>query len=101
MSWMWLFSLVILAFLIFMVVVLLYINKAVKDEINSVQKQLLTQFSIEYAEELYDQEHQPVGEAVGNVMEVMERIEQDWGLDVDYDKFRRENKIRKTLKKRY
>lgn len=101
MSWIWLFSLVILAFLIFMMVVLLYINKAVKDEINKVQKQLLTQFSIEYAEELYDLERQSTEDTVGKIMNVMEQIKRDWNLKVEYNKYRRENKIRNMVKKRY
>lgn len=90
-------SLVVLAFLIFMVIVLLYISRAAKEEIKKVKLQMLLRFSVELSEEMYNLDEHDPEERVDKGMKILERIMDDWGIDLDYNEFKVKSKLRKRM----
>lgn len=90
-------SLVILAFLIFMVVVLMYINRAAKQEINKVKLQMLIRFSAELCDEMYTMEEHEPEDRVDKAFKVLQNIVEDWNIDLDYNQFKLKSKLRNYL----
>ena len=87
-------SLVVLAFLIFMVIVLMYINNAAKQEINKVKLQMLVRFAVELSEEMYNIDEYNPEDRVDKGFKVLEDIIDDWDIDLDYDRFKLKSKLR-------
>lgn len=90
-------SLVILAFLIFMVVVLMYINRAAKEEIKKVKLKMLVRFSTELCEEMYSMEKLSSEDRVEKSFRVLKNIVDDWNIDLDYNKFKLKSHLRNHL----
>lgn len=90
-------SLVVLAFLIFMVIVLMYINRAAKEEINKAKLKMLLRFSVELSEQMYNlDQHEPEAR-VEKAVKVLENIINDWDLDLNYNEFKIKSKLRKRM----
>jgi hypothetical protein len=91
-------SLVIFAFLIFMVVVLMYIKRAAEEEMNSVKLQMLIRFSVELCEEMYNlDEHEPE-ERVDKAVHMLEKVINDWDIELEYNTIKIKSKLRKLTK---
>ncbi|MGM0381229.1 MAG: hypothetical protein ACQEP7_04520 [bacterium] len=90
-------SLFILSFLIFMVMVLIYIKRAVGTELKKVRVPLLIKFAIAYASDVYNINKKPPGHRVKKVMDVMEYFEKEWNLSFNYNRWKMESRIRKQL----
>ncbi|MFB6346811.1 MAG: hypothetical protein ABEK50_13790 [bacterium] len=90
-------SLVILAFLIFMIVVLMYINRAAKQEINKVKLQMLVRFSVELCDEMYSLDELNPEDRVDKAFKVLENVIDDWQIDLDYNKYKIKSKLRNYI----
>jgi hypothetical protein len=91
-------SLVIFAFLIFMVVVLMYIKQAAEEEMNNVKLQMLIRFSVELCEEMYNlDEHEPE-ERVDKAVRMLEKVINDWDIELEYNTIKIKSKLRKLTK---
>jgi hypothetical protein len=90
-------SLFLLSFLMFMLVVLMYIKTAVKKEINRVKLGLMVRFVMAYARDIYKLDDRQPEDRVHRVMRVMNNFSKDWNVNINYNKWKVESRIRKLL----